>query len=129
MPTRYGLYALTLCFMLAGCGEEEVKETDCPDDGSKSADVEQFSAQYAEAYCDLRKDCFKTYFEEEFGSLESCQRAVSRREITKDCTGCVLDVDIGKACIEEAKSVLCPDWVDGALESVCDDRWDCSDGE
>jgi hypothetical protein len=130
MPTRLGLYALTLCFMLAGCGEEEVKESDCPDDGKKSADVEQFSALYAEAYCDLKSDCYPDTFAEEFGSLESCQRAVSRREIKKDCSGCVLDVDIGDECRDAAKSISCTGWVDdGALDSACDHRWDCSDAE
>lgn len=128
MPTRYGFYALALCFMLAGCGEEEVKESDCPDDGTKSPQGEQFAALYAESYCDLKSDCYPDAFNEEFDSLESCQRAVSKREINKDCSGCELDEDIGDECIEAAKSISCTDWVDeGALSSACEDRWDCSD--
>lgn len=125
---RIQFSALVFCLSLMGCGEEVVKESECPDDGTKSSEGEQFAALYSEAYCDLRKDCYPDAFEAEFENIEACQRAVSRREIGDDCAGCVLDSEVGDECIEAAKSISCTDWVeDDALEASCDNRWDCSD--
>jgi len=130
MPIRFGFIALALSLTLAGCGDKIVEESDCPDDGTKSVEGEQFAALYAEAYCDLRSDCYPDEFVDEFENLEGCQRAVSKREIADDCDGCTLDSDIGDECIQAAKTVSCTDWADeGALEAACDERWDCSDAE
>ena len=130
MPIRLGFITLLLGLGLLGCGEDPVTDSDCPDDGTKSEEGEQFAALYAERYCDLRSDCYPEAFQDEFESLESCQRAVSKREIKKDCDGCTLDQDIGDECIEAAKSISCTSWVDdGDLDVACDNRWDCSDSE
>ena len=130
MPARLRLFALVFGLSVLGCGEEVVTESDCPDDGTKSEEGEQFASQYSVAYCDLRKDCYPDAFDAEFDGIESCQRAVSKREIKDDCDGCVLDQDVGNTCIETAKTISCSDWVDnGELEAACDARWDCSDAE
>jgi|GEM_PF-5685934 len=122
------LNALAICLTLAACGGEVVEDSECPDDGTKSTVGEQFSAQYAESYCDLRKDCYPDAFDDEFGNIETCQKAVSKREVQQDCAGCVLDSEIADECVQAAKTISCSDWVDdGALEEICDGRWDCSD--
>jgi len=129
MPTRFSILFIVLSLGLVACGgDEPSEETDCPDDGKKSAAGEQFASHYAVAYCDLRKDCYPDAFEDEFGTTETCQKAVSKREIQQDCDGCDLDEAEGDNCLEAAESISCLDWVDdGALEAACDARWDCSD--
>ena len=130
MPARVGLFALVFGLALSACGTEPVTESDCPDDGTKSEEGELFAAQYAQAYCDLRKDCYPDAFDQEFQSLEGCQRAVSKREIKDDCDGCVLDTEVGDECVNVAKTISCTDWVEnGGLEDACDARWDCSEAE
>ena len=129
MPSRYSIFLIVLSLGLFACGGDAAeKESECPDDGTKSAAGEEVSSHYAVAYCDLRKDCYPEAFVEEFVNEEGCQRAVSKREIQQDCGGCTLDDDAANACLEAAETVSCPDWAaDGALEAACDDRWDCSD--
>ena len=102
----------------------------CPDGKTRTVEGEQFAAEYAEAYCDLRRDCYPEGFSEEFERTESCERAGSKREIQEDCDGCVLGSDIGEACVGAAQTISCTDWVhDGVLDAACDGRWDCSDSE
>ncbi len=128
MPTRTGFFALALSVSLLGCGKETKEDSDCPDDGTKTPAGEEFSAQYAVAYCDLRKDCYPDSFDEEFGSVETCQKAVSKREIQQECGGCELDVEEADNCVSAAETISCTDWVDDdALDAACEARWDCSE--
>ncbi len=130
MHARFAISALVLGLLLAACGKGDEEKSDCPDDGEKTPAGEQFASRYAVAYCDLRNDCYPVAFEDEFGSIDSCQKAVSKREIQRECDGCSLDGDQADTCVNAAETITCEDWVDDdALTAACDGRWDCSDPE
>jgi hypothetical protein len=106
MSVRAGLMVLVVVAGLFSCGKKDGGDApDCADSISEAAN--EFAAQYAEGYCDLRDQCLSPD-----ESVDDCKKRTSRGQLSRACNGCSLDSDVSVACMESASSIQCDEWED-----------------
>ena len=119
MLVRFALMGVVS--LLSSCKAED-------EDGDQAWN--NFVAQYAHIYCDIRSSC-DIDFSTEFGDQEQCRKAVLTNENKgserRAENGCSFKEDAASDCLDAAETMSCEAWLSGALDESCGGvLWSCN---